>query len=258
MLPTVKNDVISSDIGQDELSFLFSQMVNAPQQTQETIIQTLENITSVQTLSHPFPTTFKISALKYHYKQQHHYLRLFPNVFIQHTAITPFEASWRNKLMLKWTSLPFSVGDNNLLQLKTLTFTKLSLLLQMLIYLSENETIEPSDLTHAKQSSTAVYLNQQLGATYSQGQYLDFVDRLYDQYKHTKLTPYVFRHLFRCFGCHTPTIANAAFDYYMQSRNSERAWQLAVANFLQNKLFMTESLVQSVSKLLVQNSHLSY
>jgi len=247
---TAKNDVISSDNGQDELSFLFSQMVNAPQQSKNTIIQTLENITSVQTLSHPFPTTFKISALKYHYKKQHHYLRLFPNVFIQHTSITLFEASWRNKLMLKWTSLPFSVGDNNLLQLKTLTFTKLSLLLQMLIYLSENEIIEPSDLTRAKQSSTAVYLNQQLGATYSQGQYLDFVDRLYDQYKHTKLTPYAFRHLFRCFGCHTPTIANAAFDHYMQSRNTESAWQLATSNFLHTQLSLHMSLSQSVAKLL--------
>ncbi len=183
--------------------------------------------------------------------QQAHYLRLFPNVFVPLTKKTPFAASWRTKLMLKWANLPFTVDSENFLQLKTVSFTKISLLLQMLIYLSENEHIEPSDLVHAKHSSTASYLNKYLGVSYSQGQFIDFVDGLYDQYKHTKLSPFSFRHLFRCFGCHTPTIGNAAFDHYIQLRNTEDAWQVAVVNHLQSQLSLPKLVAQSVAKLLI-------
>ncbi len=252
MCPTAQHDIVSSTIGQDELSVLFSQMLNSPKQSKINITHTLESITSVQTLTHPFPTTFKISALKSYYNQQHHYLRLFPNVFIPLTVKTHFAAGWRNKLRLKWANLPFTIDAENRLQLKTLTFTKISLLLQMLMYLSKNQHPEASELGQAKQSSTAIYLNQQLVASYSQGQYLDFVDRLYDQYKHTKLSPYTFRHLFRCFGSHTPTIANAAFDHYIQSRNTEDAWQLAVVNFLQTQLSLTNMVAQSIADILLQ------
>lgn len=245
------HDVKSSSAGQDGLSVLFSQMLNSPQQSKNNIIQDLANTGTVQGVMHPFPTTFKVAHLKSHYRQQTNYLRIFPNVFTQLSLKTPFVATWRAKLMLKCTNLPFSIDVDNHLQLKTLTFTKISLLLQMLIYLSENQSHEASHLIHATQSSTATYINQHLGATYSQGQFIDFVDRLYDQYKHTKLSPYAFRHLFRCFGCHTPTIGNAAFDHYIQLRNTEDAWQVAVVNHLQSQLSLPKLVAQSVAKLLI-------
>lgn len=245
------HDVKSSSAGQDELSVLFSQMLNSPQQFKKNIIQLLANIGTVQAVTHPFPTTFKVADLKSHYTQQTQYLRIFPNVFTQLNLKTPFVATWHAKLMLKWNKVPFTIDADNHIQLKTLTFTKISLLLQMLIYLSENQSHEASHLIHGAHSSTATYINQQLGATYSQGQFIDFVDRLYDQYKHTKLSPYAFRHLFRCFGCHTPTIGNAAFDHYIQLRNTEDAWQLAVSNFMQTQLSLPTSVAQSVAKLLI-------
>lgn len=250
MCPSNQSTVESYTADQDELTSLFSEMLGSPKKSKDYLLQALANVKAVQSLTQPFPGEFNIRRLKFRYKQQAQYILLFPTVFTQLTVKTHYAAIWRAKFMLKWAGLPFVVGTDNLLHLKTVSYTKVSLLLQMLIYQSDNQISEPTHLVRAAQSATAVYLSQQLGASYSEGQLIDFVDRLYDQYKHTKLSPYTFRHLFRCFGCHTPTIANAAFDHYMHLRNTENAWQLAVVNFLQSQLSVPKFVSQTVANLL--------
>lgn len=234
-----------------DLDLLFAQMLNSSSQNNSEIIRVIAQASNIQMLMYPFPATFNLAHLKTQQTNQVHYLRIFPHVFTQLHVKSTLAATWHTKLLLKYSKLPFIADNENVLHFKTLTYSNISLLLQILLYQSDFQQPQSCNVAYAQNSSTAAYINQHLGPGYSHGQLIDFIDRLYDQYKHTKLPPFVFRHLFRCFGCHTTTIANLAFDNYMDTRNTSRAWQHAIHYFLRTHISLSESLSKSLSEMLV-------
>ncbi|SMO62282.1 hypothetical protein SAMN06265379_103420 [Saccharicrinis carchari] len=238
----------------NELFFLLDQIRNPALQDKNHLVETLKTICTVEPITAPIPAKFNISAIKAQYRQQTQYVRLFPTVFTEHNTKTPYKAHWHVRTRLKWAGLPFTVANDNFIHLKSLSYTKLSLLLQMLLYLSEQDKVVSGTTASLSSSQTTQFISRQLGATYSQGQLIDFIDRLYDQYKHTNLPADTFRHLFRCFGTHTLTIANAAFDHYIQSRNTLSAWHMAVLEFMQIQMDLPGAISQSLAKLLLNAS----
>ncbi len=211
------------------------------------------SIESIESIVLNFPEKLKVSTLKAHIKLQEQYVRLFPTIFIQVKVKTPYKVNIQNTLLLKTARTFYKQDEENNIWLSSQQYTNLGLLIQMSLYLLEQEYSSSQNLLKLQDSTTALYLSNKLGVLYSQGQLIDFIDRLYDQYKHTKITAHVFRKIFRYFGSYTEEIANSAFDNFMETRNTNQSWSTAIKYFLKEKLKQEEFISDKVVQLILDN-----
>lgn len=216
------------------LRSVFDKYRQSPAQCQQYLCAALEYLSCKQNLQLAFPQSIGLSALKAFGHQEKAIYALFPSVFKKTNADTAYKASLYNQLQCKLSGIAFSISPSNHIMLGTLVGTNISFIIQMMIYIWETNAVSYAKESELPGSSSAQFLKHEIHDNYSWGEYVDFVDRSYDQYKHTQLPPDKFHLLFNSFCQHTLEIGDRAFDTYMKTRDWRKSWSDGIAAFMQH------------------------
>ncbi|WP_066632240.1 hypothetical protein [Labilibacter marinus] len=192
------------------------------------------------------PQKINVKRLKRIYDKMDLWALQFPYVFISSKYEVSDTISIGNKISLAYYNLNLKVSaSGNKLTLNSYSYSKISLCISLLIHKKE-------ELHVIKRSKAANSLSNKIGDSYSQGELIDHIDQVYDQYKHTNININNFRTIFRSFGCHTEDIGNRAFDLFMESRSTSESWKNAIEEFLTNKVDLSQMLAEHISNILTK------
>jgi hypothetical protein len=223
----------------------------SPAECQQYLCDVLHSLSSINAIQLEFPQEIRIVTLKEFQVQQKNIFHLFPSVFKKIIGDTHYKASLYNQLQCKLSGIPFSISPSGHMMLGTLSGMDISFIIQLLIYISETNADSYAEESELPGSSSAQFLKHEIHDNYSWGEYVDFVDRSYDQYKHTQLPPDKFHLLFNSFCQHTFDIGNKAFDAYMQTRDWRKSWSEAIAGFMMHLPGINESLATKAATILL-------
>ncbi|MGQ1787935.1 MULTISPECIES: hypothetical protein [unclassified Saccharicrinis] len=235
-----------------EVHHLLNMLGASPNECQTYLKQFLGDVRAIERIELVYPVTLKVSELKTELKFQKYWKSLFPALFVPIKITTKYKATFVNSIKLKWAGIKFSITSTNEIVLDSYACENLSLILQLLIHLEENRQRQNPEKPAL--NSTTAYLKDKLGHSYSEGELIDFIDLIYDQYKHTNISVKDFRNVFRCFGVHTEDIANEAFDYYIESKNTVKAWRRSVEEYLKNKVNVEDRVTKQIGALLISEN----
>lgn len=233
-------------------AFVFELLQARSSQYYNHLINILESDDVEQITVFCYPKVFKVTSISDCSRDQKIIHDLFYNLFSQTTIEVNYKVSQVSSIRLRLAKVDFRISTSGKYQLYSKKAVTLNLVLQLLCYMTEY-TPQLVSVEKLKPSLTAVYLNKYLGESYSQGALVDFIDRLYDQYKQIYLSPKVFHKMFNAFGYYTIDIGNRAFDIFMESRDSRKSWMNSISGFLIDKLNFNPNLALKISELLLLN-----
>ena len=242
----MENSLFSNKI---DVHHIFKLMETSKDGCSAYLKQVLGAVVEIERIELCYPSNWSVSALKTTFKLHKKWKALFPILFLPIKVPTNYKATYVNRSKLNLLGIIYSINSSKHIELESYTCYNVCLLLQVLLFLHFND----QDL-HAEdsiESPTALYLREKIGSSYSEGQVIDFMDMLFDQYKHTHITAKSFRRLFRCFAPYTEDIANEAFDYYVESKDTFSAWSQAVEEFLITKLSIHRKDANRIASLLL-------
>ncbi len=213
-------------------------------------------------------TTIKQIAFQYHYLL--HCKRMFPTAFRVLYIKTKLRSNILNKIKVKAFNLPVKNTNDGYLQIESFSVLPLIFHFQYMSYIKGEQVLEgegnitlcnfeefyeaysrgnnKQPIQDIETTSVSKYIIQELGSDFSDGELIDFVDRLYDLYKQTNISVQNFRTIFYCFGKYIDVIGSEAFDLYMTNRDTLLSWQTAVINFISSYYLFSPG----VSKLLTK------
>lgn len=229
---------------------------------------------SLKSLSINLPQQLKISVIRRHHEIVNKCCIHFPTVFYPVKINSLFNVNLFNKLKLKLADMPYFISTQRNLVFNTYSFSPLIFHLQITQQLISNinvvvssnirfncfymlygylgQYVDTSKKSIESITPVSLWLNEQIGAKYSYGELIDFIDRIYDQYKFTQITSQCFQSVFRCFGQNTIGIGNAAFDYYTISRDFNSAWEKSIGHFLYNDLHFSRDFASKITQCLLK------
>ncbi|MCW3788609.1 hypothetical protein [Plebeiibacterium sediminum] len=192
--------------------------------------------------------------------------KMFPTAFKTSYVNTEIKNNLLNRIKLKGKNIPF-VNESSL---KVQSFATSPLIFNLQYIAFTIDEIKEDDFTentfnsfdeffsfyeardkmqglvYRGNTSFENYLNSELGENYSSGQLIDFIDRYYDLYKQTDITPKHFRLLYSCLGQYIDNIGNDAFDLFMKSRDGQLSWRDATITFLKSKYSFSSKFSQTI------------
>ncbi len=193
----------------------------------------------------PFSNDFVASELKERVILFNKLRTVFPGVFIVKKEKTTYKSTLINKIIIKTTGVNYKVSKDNTFILNNYLFYSLSLYIRLALHLVDSDVIDRTKeynsleelfmdckIEKISPSTTNDWITSYIGSDYSEGQLVDFIDKIYDEYKHILKQPNIFQFLFRSFGRHIENVCNSAFDYYMECREIDVSWTNAVADYL--------------------------
>jgi hypothetical protein len=229
------------------------------------------------------PETGKISKLKNFQSNLFVFQKILPTIFSSANITSRYKFKALSKLKLRILKIPFLYSNNNEIIFPTCSLLPLSFHIQFIKYILDLDGELCSIKTERNfssihelykffeenykgkhqhmyltigelpKSSSASWLQNQLQVDYTHGQLIDYIDQLYDEYKHTNISPSCFHVIFKTFGIDGVKIANDAFDNYMETRNTYESWTTAMQNYLHKKLYFSTSYASQISKQLMPN-----
>ncbi|GAF05974.1 hypothetical protein [Saccharicrinis fermentans] len=232
-----------------DVHYIFKLMETSTNRCSVYLKQVLSTVVEIERIELCYPSVWSVFALKTTFKLHKKWKALFPILFLPDKTTTNYKATYVNRSKLNLLGIIFSINASKQIELKSYACDNVSLLLQVLLFLHFNDQgVHPDGFI---ESPTATYLRVKLGPSYSEGQVIDFMDLLFDQYKHTHISAKSFRRLFRCFGPCTEDIANQAFDYYGESKDCFKAWTKAVEEYLIGVLNIDKNVSKRIASLLL-------
>lgn len=230
---------------------------------------------SLNSISINLPQQLKISLFRRHHEIVNKCCKHFPTVFYPVIINSLFGINLYNKIKLKLVGVPYIISTSQNFVFSTYSFSPLIFHLQIVQHFISNfnvvinsnirfncfdmfydylcQSIETCKRSHESTTAVSLWLNDQIGTTYAYGELIDFIDRIYDQYKFTQINPQCFHVIFRCFGSNTIGIANSAFDYYTDFRDSNSAWEKSISNFLHYDLCFSRDFATAIAQRLVRH-----
>ncbi len=197
---------------------------------------------------------------------QMNYLRkLIPTVFYSKNVETGIDANLILKINLKLNGINYTISSRKKFVFKSSVFVPIVFFIQWLhILIAVNSgnkdyksitsvseafrNIEFKNYKNIELISNSEWLIKELGNNYSQGMLIDFIDKLYDRYKHTKIEIEKFRLVFQSFGVHCEDISNTAFDIYIKKRDTLNAWSDAIKDYFIIKLNLEKNFASLIVK----------
>jgi hypothetical protein len=225
--------------------------------------------------------TKKVAELKKFHDALSVSQKIFPTVFSPADATSPLYFNTLSKLKLRIFKVPFLCSYQNKLTFPSFSLLPLSFHIQFIKYILDLDgELYPIDtkrnftsihelyrfleenykgkqqhayltISDLPKSSSASWLQNQLQVDYTHGQLIDYIDQLYDEYKHTNISPSAFHVIFKTFGNDCVKIANDAFDIYMETRNTYEAWTTSIQNYLHEKYQLSISYALQIGKQLM-------
>ncbi|MCW3806779.1 hypothetical protein [Plebeiibacterium marinum] len=220
-----------------------------------------------------YPEEFKVGEIGFHYDLLSKLNELFPSCMASVYLPVQIENHILNRWKVYRSNVPYTINENGKFEFKAFSFFPLAFYLQLAtVFIEKWGFIKDSsewnsfkefyeDYKYAQGSIIILglstprqksYLVEHLGKTYSRGELMDFVDRLFDQYKHTHIAIELFRNIFACFGQDIECVGNMAFDNYMESRNTVVAWNRAIVEHLMSKFHFSLCFSNKIANIILK------
>ena len=208
----------------------------------EQLLESLKNLTEIETSTYKYTGDFNVKKIKRFYDKLDELKEMFPTACVNVWCQVEFKFGFINKTWFEFSKISYRKGKEGKLELKAISYDNVSSVIQCLLYIKEKN--ENNDV---RMPLTVSFLKESIGDGFSEGQLIDYIDREYDKYKHTNLPALTYRYIFKIFGFYAEMIGNNAFDLYMETRNTHKAWQKSMSYFMVDKLNLEISLADKIA-----------